>query len=84
MHSTEEFEEGWLIVPARWLDLVQLSDRAYQALQGEVMIVVNTLIRLEGDHGVGVKTTTKGKGKGKKWLVSEAEHNKCDASAHVD
>ena len=48
------------------------------------MIVVNTIIRLEGDHGVGVKITTKGTGRRKKILVSEAEHNKCDASTHMD
>ena len=84
MHSTEEFEEGWLLAPAQWLDLVQVSDRTHQALPGEVMIVVNTIIRLEGDHGVGVKITTKGTGRRKKILVSEAEHNKCDASTHMD
>ena len=60
------------------------SDRACRELSDEVMIVVNSIVRLEGDHGVGVKVVVKGSGSRRKTYVSEAEHNKCDGSVHVD
>ena len=84
VHLTEEIPAGWLVVPAVWLDLCQVSERAYRQLKDEVMIVVNTIVRLEGEHGVGVKVTMKGRGNNKKIYVSESEHHKCDASVHVD
>ena len=53
VHSTDEIEQGWLIAPAKWLDLVQVSDRAYTVLRNEVMLNVNAIIRLEDGSAVG-------------------------------
>ena len=33
IHTTEQFEEGWLVVPARWYKLEQVCQRAYRLLE---------------------------------------------------
>ena len=66
------------MVPGKWLDLVQVSERAYAELQGEVLVNVNSMLRLEG----GVKMTTKATGRrsGKLRHMSEEEHNRVEAA----
>ena len=45
-HSTDEFEEGWLVVRGRFYSLVQKSPRGYQLLPAEKLVLVNAMIRL--------------------------------------
>ena len=71
-HSTDHFEEGWWVVPGKWLDLVQVSERAHAQLPDEVLVNVNSMLRLEG----GVKMTIKRK----LCCVSEEEHNRAEAA----
>lgn len=46
VHSTAEFEAGWLVVRGRWYELVQRSPRGYKLLPASRLCVVNTMIRL--------------------------------------
>ena len=46
VHSTDELEEGWLVVRGRWFSLVQKSPRGYKLLEAAKPILVNTMIRL--------------------------------------
>jgi|TARA_B110001469_G_scaffold89753_1_gene85184 hypothetical protein len=46
VHSTSEYEAGWLVVRARWFALHQRSPRGYRLRTEERLIVVNTMIRL--------------------------------------
>ena len=45
-HSTDEFEEGWLVVRGRCFSLVQKSPRGYKLIPAEKLILVNAMIRL--------------------------------------
>ena len=45
-HSTDELEEGWLVVRGRWYSLVQKSPRGYKLLPEEKLVLVNAMIRL--------------------------------------
>ena len=44
-HSTDEFEEGWLVVRGRFYSLVQRSPRGYQLTKASRLFLVNTMIR---------------------------------------
>ena len=46
LHSTDELEEGWLVVRGRWFSLEQKSPRGYKLLEAEKLVLVNTMIRL--------------------------------------
>ena len=46
MHSSAEYEAGWLVVHGRWFGLEQLSPRGYKQLPRQVVVVVNSMIRL--------------------------------------
>ena len=46
VHSTAEFEAGWLVVYGRWFALEQRSPRGYKLRPARRLIVVNTMIRL--------------------------------------
>ena len=48
VHATSVFEEGWLIVPAQYYKLEQVSERGYRLLPEKRFLVVNALIRLKG------------------------------------
>ena len=45
-HSTDELEEGWLVVRGRWYSLVQRSPRGYKLLPAKKVVLVNAMIRL--------------------------------------
>lgn len=45
-HSTDEFEEGWLVVRARFYSLVQKSPRGYKLESAVRLVLVNSMIRL--------------------------------------
>ena len=47
-HSSDMFEEGWLIVPIKWYNLVPGTTRAYTLLPERVLLVVSTTVRLSG------------------------------------
>lgn len=46
MHATDQFEAGWLVVKARWYELVTTSPRCYKLSKIERTLVVNHMIRL--------------------------------------
>ena len=45
-YSTDEFEEGWLVVWSRFYELVQNSPRGYKLSVAKKLILVNAMIRL--------------------------------------
>ena len=47
VHATDQFEEGWLIVPAKWFWLEQISERGYRLMSEEKLIPVSTTVRLK-------------------------------------
>jgi len=48
VHATDQFEEGWLVVPATWYCLEQISERGYRLMTEERLIPVSTTVRLKG------------------------------------
>jgi hypothetical protein len=46
VHSTAQYEEGWLVVRGKWFTLEQRSPRGYRLLPAPRLVVVNTMIRL--------------------------------------
>ena len=46
VHATAEYEAGYLVVRGRWFALEQRSPRGYKLLTEEVLVVVNTMIRV--------------------------------------
>ena len=46
VHASDQFEEGWLVVKARWFELVTESPRCYKLMPEERLLVVNEMIRL--------------------------------------
>jgi hypothetical protein len=46
VHASDQFEEGWLVVKARYFELVTESPRCYKLQAEERLLVVNALIRL--------------------------------------
>ena len=44
-HSTDEFEEGWLVVRGFFYSLVQKSPRGYKLTKASRLFLVNTMIR---------------------------------------
>ena len=74
-HSSDMFqvEAGWLVVPAVWMGIVQVGERAYKKLRQEVLINVNYMVRLKG--GVKVVWRAKGRGATKLCFIDEGEHN---------
>ena len=49
-HSTDEFEEGWLVVRGRFYSLVQKSPRGYQLTKASRLFLVNAMIRYPQHH----------------------------------
>jgi len=47
VHATDQFEEGWLVVPAKWYWLEQISERGYRLMTEERLIPVSTTVRLK-------------------------------------
>ena len=45
-HSTDEFEEGWLVVWGHFYELVQKSPRGYKLSNTRKLFLVNAMIRL--------------------------------------
>ena len=45
-HSTDELEEGWLVVRGRWYELKQKSPRGYKLHPAQKVVLVNAMIRL--------------------------------------
>ena len=48
LHASDQFEAGWLVVKARWFELVTTSPRCYKLSSQERVLVVNAIIRLNG------------------------------------
>ena len=46
VHTTSEYEAGWLVVRARWFALHQRSPRGYRLRTEDRLIVVNTMTRM--------------------------------------
>ena len=46
VHATAEYEAGYLVVRGRWFALEQRSPRGYTLPTEEVLVVVNTMIRV--------------------------------------
>ena len=46
VHATAEYEAGYLVVRGQWFALEQRSPRGYTLLPEEVLVVVNTMIRV--------------------------------------
>ena len=46
VHATAEYEVGYLVVRGRWFALEQRSPRGYTLPTEEVLVVVNTMIRV--------------------------------------
>ena len=46
VHATAEYEAGYLVVRGRWFALEQRSPRGYTLSTEEVLVVVNTMIRV--------------------------------------
>jgi hypothetical protein len=46
VHASDQFEEGWLVVKARWFELVTESPRCYKSTLEERLLVVSEMIRL--------------------------------------
>ena len=46
VHTTDEFEAGWLVVRGRWYSLVQKSPRGYKLKEVNKLVLVNAMIRL--------------------------------------
>ena len=42
VHSSAEYEAGWLVVHGRWFGLEQLSPRGYKQLPRQMVVVVNS------------------------------------------
>lgn len=60
LHATDHIEKGFLVVKAQWLILKERNGeggrRSYTMLDEEVLVVVNTMVRLGGlkfDHAKG-------------------------------
>jgi hypothetical protein len=47
VHSTDEFEEGWLLVQIKWFDK-HPGDDHYRLLPAEHLLIVNTTVRIGG------------------------------------
>ena len=45
-NTQAEYEAGWLVVRGRWFGLEQRSPRGYKLLPRQVLVVVNSMIRL--------------------------------------
>ena len=48
VHASDQFEAGWLVVKARWFEIVTTSPRCYRLQWVERLLVVNEMIRLPG------------------------------------
>ena len=46
VHASDRFEEGWLVVKARWFEIVTTSPRCYKLRSEERTLVVSEMIRL--------------------------------------
>jgi len=46
VHASVEYEAGWLVVHGRWFELEQRSPRGYKLNPRQVLVVVNSMIRL--------------------------------------
>lgn len=66
VHSSQEFQAGWWVVRAQWFDLFQVSHRAYKLLPAEVLISVNSMIRLAFEW-----EKTEGVGRSKRYFMDE-------------
>ena len=68
-----------------WLDLVQVSERAYVLLKKGVLLNVGCMIRFDDGTTVGVHTPQKGRGGNKlRCFVSEGGHNRCESSSQCE
>ena len=78
VHATDQFEEGWLIVPAKWFWLEQISERGYRLLTEQKLIPVSTTIRLKDikfSNTQGGPQERELRGRGNLSFLSEDMHN---------
>ena len=82
VQATDRFEAGWLVVRARWFELVTVSPRCYK-LQTEVRtLVVQETIRLPGIKFDQVVKRSPRLGDSQHYL-SEDTHNMIDSCVRV-
>jgi hypothetical protein len=46
VHSTDQFEAGWLVVPIKWYDLTAETTRSYKLKNPPHLLLVSTTVRL--------------------------------------
>ena len=85
VHTASLFEAGWLVVEAQWCDLVQVSHRGYALLPGKVLLLVNTIVRVDGSIKFDKPKAAQPKKGAKKvnLLLSEGEHNRVENCTNV-
>ena len=98
LHATEAIEAGFLVVKAQWFKLeskrVEGDLRSYSLLDAEVLLVVNTMVRLGGlrfDDGKGgpsgrvTKSMAKvAEGRGKLYYFGKESHISIEACCDDD
>ena len=47
-HSGQQYRKGWIVAPGCWYKLRQHSERGYELLPTEVLLVVNHMVFLKG------------------------------------
>jgi len=87
VHATDQFEEGWLVVPAQWFWLEQISERGYRLMSEERLIPVSTTVRLRDIKFSNTQGGPQGRelrGRSNLLFLSEDMHNAilaaCDGS----
>ena len=83
VHSASAFEEGWLVVEAKWFDLVQVSHRAYVLLDNKVLLLVNTLVRLGDIQFEKVVKSGSGKKMVAKHMLADNQHNRIENCTNI-
>ena len=48
LFSGQQYRKGWIVAPGRWYKLRQRSERGYELLSEEVLLVVNHMVFLKG------------------------------------
>jgi len=60
-HSGQQYRKGWIVAPGRWYKLKQRSERGYELLPEEVLLVVNHMIFLKGLSFTGSQSGPQGR-----------------------
>lgn len=48
INSGDQFEEGWLVVPIKWYNIIPGTERTYALLDKPHLLLVSTTVRLSG------------------------------------